>query len=304
MTSPDVAAYARAYLRGGLSVFPLDPDSKRPFGAENNRPAKWQRFQSGRMSLNEADIVFKPLHDGRVPNIAIICGAVSGNLAVVDLDNAEAVRAFLAAYPDTLSRTKVARTGKGIHVYTRTDEPMRKGYMVVPGKFDEHGQPVRLGIDLQAEESYVVAPPSLHPSGARYRWVNPDVKGIGRYTVAEIRDIAERLGGKWTQATRGTAAGGHERGSERHPMGWISKLLLAGPGLHDGDGRNRSLTSLMGYFRSRVPYDIGYAIAELWNNSCADPQDEDDVRTIVSSVYRYNTPAEHEEPDGYEDLPV
>ena len=39
------------------------------------------------------------------------------------------------------------------------------------------------GIDLQGEGHYVVAPPSLHPSGKRYRWA--EGQGIDELSIAD-----------------------------------------------------------------------------------------------------------------------
>lgn len=300
----NVSLYARAYRKAGLSIFPLDPGSKRPFGAERGRAMKWEHYQRAIASENEIAGWWAPLYDGRVPNIAIVGGAVSGNLAVLDFDDLELFARFTALYPGIVQATKIARTGKGFHVYLRTDEPMHKGYAIVPGKFDATGLPIRLGLDLQAEEAYVVAPPSLHESGARYEWANPSVRRIGQTTVEMVRSVAEKLGGRWTRSVLGKAAEGLPAASGGHPWGWISTLLLAGPSMVDGSGRNRSLTALMGYFRSHLPLDLGYALAELWNNSCAEPMDESEVRTIVHSVYRYNAETGQVPDQDYEDLPV
>jgi hypothetical protein len=56
-----------------------------------------------------------------------------------------------------VNNTWVAKTARGYHVYLRTKEPPR------PAHYDK--------IDIKGEGSVVLAPPSVHPSGARYRWI-------------------------------------------------------------------------------------------------------------------------------------
>jgi hypothetical protein len=85
-------------------------------------------------------------------NIGIVTGAASGGLAVVDLDGP--APASLRHPP-----TPIVRTSRGQHVYTRATVPSRA---------------LSCG-DLKSEGGYVVAPPSISPTGARYEWlIRPD----------------------------------------------------------------------------------------------------------------------------------
>jgi bifunctional DNA primase/polymerase-like protein/primase-like protein len=291
-------AFAQAYHKAGLSIFPLDPRSKRPLGAEQERPMSWSAFQKQRIHPNHLEGWFgKPLYDGSVPNLAIVCGAVSGNLAVLDFDNGDVWAKFFSLFPDVIERTKVAATGKGYHVYVKLPEPIAKGYAL--GKDGK-----RLGLDLQGEGSYVVAPPSIHPDGARYQWINPEQRRIGRYTSTEVLALAERLGGTWTTDERQKRRYAHRTSPQGHSPGpqpnWISSTLLAGQRFHDGDGRNSELTKLMGFFRNHLPIDIGYAIAYLWAKSCSDPLEDSEIETIVNSVYRYGSPEPEAEQEAEE----
>jgi RecA-family ATPase len=89
-------------------------------------------------------------------NAGIVTGAVSG-LIVLDLDNAEAIA---EAEKRGLPETVTVQTGKGRHVYFR-----HCGGQVSnrAGLFP--------GADLRGDGGFVVAPGSVHPSGAVYRWL-------------------------------------------------------------------------------------------------------------------------------------
>ncbi len=67
---------------------------------------------------------------------------------------------------DELPGTATSRTGRGRHLIYRTSIPIRPKVGV-----REH-------VDLRGPASYIVVPPSLHISGARYVWVVPIEDGI------------------------------------------------------------------------------------------------------------------------------
>jgi len=110
------------------NIIPLKPNSKQPL-------IRWKEYQTKR-------------YEGEFPegcNFAVICGEVSGNLVVVDFDDLRLYEEFFA---DVTTFTVQSQSG-GVHLYFYATKPLRK----IP-KFK--GFP----IDVQAEGSYVVIPPS------------------------------------------------------------------------------------------------------------------------------------------------
>ena len=115
-------------------------------------------------------------------NVAIATGAVSG-IFVVDADGPDAERKL---HRLDLPATVTAMTARGRHLYFKyPNTPVRN----TAGK-------IAPGIDTRGDGGYVLAPPSIHPSGALYRWA-------GARTVAAAPDqliakISERANGKAT----------------------------------------------------------------------------------------------------------
>lgn len=145
---------ALRYASLGMRVFPVKPRGKVPivrggFKAASVAPSQietwWARWPEA--------------------NIGIATGHASGVL-VIDLDGLEALTSFKrlhgASSKEPLPRTPVVVTARGWHIYFAMEcgEPIRSS----TGQDDEKG------IDVRADGGYVLAPPSIHPSGHVYTW--------------------------------------------------------------------------------------------------------------------------------------
>lgn len=111
-------------------------------------------------------------------NLAVRCGSVSG-LVVLDVDprhgGTESLSRLIAengALPDTVT---CQTGGGGVHFY-----------------FRHPGTPLETwkdsGLELRIENVYVVAPPSVHPSGLDYRWSLDPASN----TLAELPEYLKR----------------------------------------------------------------------------------------------------------------
>jgi hypothetical protein len=141
-----VIAAALDFHRRGWCVIPV-------LAANKKSSISWKLYQTTRPSESQ---VRKWFGAGK-SNIGLICGAVSGGLTVLDFDDAGLYRAWAADHPDLAATLPTVRTDRGYHVYCRSGLAKSK-------QLD--------GIDLKAS-GYVLAPPSIHPSGSSYRWINP-----------------------------------------------------------------------------------------------------------------------------------
>lgn len=137
--------YAHNYINKGFSLIPLRPRDKKP------AIPSWKIYQERQTSEAE---VYQWFGNGSKYNIAIVTGEISG-ITVVDLDTPEAV-AF--AQKNNFPKTPRQRTGKGYHLIYKYKEGTRNFQ-----KRDDLP-----GIDLRSDGGYIVAAPSIHPSGQQY----------------------------------------------------------------------------------------------------------------------------------------
>lgn len=136
------AAYA--YIEAGCSIIPC----------RSKRPAifQWDEYKTRRSHNGN---VRYWLQADRMQQIGLICGAVSGNLVVLDVDSMQACEAFESAFP-LLIHTLTIRSGsgRGRHYYFYADQLPINTWLQ--------------GVELRADGAYVVAAPSPHKSGHRY----------------------------------------------------------------------------------------------------------------------------------------
>ena len=97
--------------------------------------------------------------------------AVPSGFVAVDVDGPEGIEA-LRARGYALPETATVETGRGHHYLYRTAERIGPKTALLPK------------VDLRGPGSYLVAPPSLHCSGRRYRWLREPEDGI-----AEVNKI-------------------------------------------------------------------------------------------------------------------
>lgn len=182
---PSMLDAALAYAEQGLSIIPSHPQTKRPFWPRlpqvehprqpGEKKAAWKPFQT---RIAEPAMIRYWFRDN-YPNVSVVCGQVSGGLVVFDFDYEADVTlpSWLEVIGPTLSQLfPIGRSGRGYHVYLRV-----AGTRIATEKvaFNEDGE---LLIEVKAEGGLVQAPPSLHPSGSRYRWLRGNPRQIPTLT--------------------------------------------------------------------------------------------------------------------------
>ncbi len=114
-------------------------------------------------------------------NIAVLTGR-KHNLVIIDVDYPQGGKASMRRLD--LPQTLTAQTGNGIHLY----------YRHPGGKVPTSAGRLAPGIDVKGEYSFATAPPSLHYSGRRYRWLNADaeIADLPPTTVEALRALPNR----------------------------------------------------------------------------------------------------------------
>lgn len=237
---------AITYAAHGLKSFPLPTKSKIP--SPGSRGFKDATADGG--VLHRRFVAAGP-----DANIAIATG---DGLLILDIDSstAEAWLEERAVAGDRLPRTWVATSGKGRHIYLRIDRPVRSTPLAKVAGFAEEGSRVK------AEGGYVLAPPSVHPDGPVYAWVD--------------QPAAIAAAPTWLLALLD-----EPRAAPRQDMS-------AGAPFPEG-GRNSGLAAEAGRLRRRglSPAAIEAELRELNRTRCRPPLDDDEVLAVARSVSRY-----------------
>jgi hypothetical protein len=150
---------ARDYLERGLSVLPARSVDPRNPTREKVPLIEWKPYQKRLPKISELKAWFT---DGcKADGIAIVGGAVSGNLVVRDFDVPGAYEEWAKQYEDIAEILPTVKAFRGYHVYSRVRRAeLLKSYKCPDGEY-------------RAEGLYVLAPPSMHPEGIPYEWFIP-----------------------------------------------------------------------------------------------------------------------------------
>lgn len=145
----DLVAAARAYVKLGLSVIPVRADGSKAAAV------KWGEYMERAPTDDELAGWFAP---HKPVGIAVVCGKVSGNLAVLDFESEGAWfhwhgRAGQLGITDLYAGFPLVRTPKGgRHLYCRVSEGAVAG-----GKLAMRAKNETL-IEVRGQGNYVLAP--------------------------------------------------------------------------------------------------------------------------------------------------
>jgi hypothetical protein len=243
------------YLRRRWSAIPIIAKSKRPM-------VPWTPFQEKAPTAEQLKGWFATRPDA---NIGIVTGAVSG-LVVLDIDvghgGADSLAGLEAHYRKLPPTVEAETGGGGRHFYFRH-----------PGGMVRNRAGIAPGIDLRGDGGMIVAPPSVHPSGRRYRWA--DGRAPGETALAAMPDWLLR---RARAGDERTAGGGH-------PLAHWRRLVREGVG--EGQ-RNNSIASLAGHLLWRgVDPAVALDLLLCWNRErCRPSLDDDEVAQVVDSIAR------------------
>ena len=147
---------ALTYAARGWHVFPLLERDKRP------------RFAGAyKRATTDAAQIRRWWRQWPEANIGLATGAVSG-VWVLDVDGEQGEQSWVqlvrpwGGAPDT----RMVATSKGYHLYWRLGSAADPGRRIG----------ARPGLDVIGGQGYLLAPPSVHPSGRVYAWMDDQVE--------------------------------------------------------------------------------------------------------------------------------
>lgn len=228
------------YVNNGWSVLPVKPEEKRPY------MTNWLQYNRMRATKEMVENWFRNLSGA---GVGIVTGKIS-NLVVLDVENycKIPIEELLKKYPTQL----YSRTGSGgYHLFYQYPTNVSKVSNRV-GIFE--------GADLRADGGFIVLPPTRHPSGGVYEWIEKGIPGAFPVALLDLRS---------------------------QPMvqneGWITESLR---GVSEG-GRNDTCARLAGYFfKKGMTYDVVEALLLDWNERNDPPLPVNEVRTTLKSIER------------------
>lgn len=243
----EILSAALRYLEGGFCPIPMNRETKRP-------AIPWKPYQSRLPSEDEVREWFSVLDP---PGIGIVCGAVSGGLLVVDVDD------LTGGWPTpdqalTLDGPRVSTPRGGYHVWLRTDQTL--------GNTVSQLAP---GIDTRGNAGVVVAPPTCRPDGTAYAWQTPAPK-----TVEDLPEVP-----RWLLDALQT----QPPATEDAPTNNYADLLT---GVEAGQ-RNDAAARIVGHL---LAAGVERAVIDLtmtaWNAKNRPPLPAEELNAVVTSIAR------------------
>jgi hypothetical protein len=234
------------YVNSGWSILPVKPEEKRPY------MTNWLQYMKSRAPLKTVENWFNSLTGA---GVGVVTGKIS-NIIVLDVESycQTPIEELLKMYPTHL----IARSGSGgWHLYYQYPQGVSKVANRV-GIFE--------GADLRADGGFIVLPPTRHPSGNLYSWVEQGMPGVFPKALLDIE-------AKPTTTNEG----------------WITEALH---GVSEG-GRNDTCARLAGYFfKKGLNSDIVEALLLEWNEKNDPPLPVKEVRTTLKSIERSHSGAD------------
>lgn len=234
---PDMLAHALELSRKGFTVIPIHPKGKEP------AIPSWAEYQKIRPTEKQIRAWWKDMPDA---NIAIITGRAS-RVVVVDLDSTEYYERFISTFPTGF----VAKTSKGYHLY----------YMYPNGYSDWlSGNPPIKNMDFRGDGGYVIAPPSIHSSGAKYEWVS--LESFGALPPDIVTLVKQHQQTSKVSAIFSNGLVPNQEVRTANDTKWVTDLMSNGS---PNGQRNQDLARLAGYFFGKgLPEDLVVMMLTRW----------------------------------------
>lgn len=143
----------------------------------------WRNAQFTRLNRDDESSGLRTVFAGQC-NIAIMCGRTSGNLFVIDCES----RGAFLYHINKLRKRKIpiwaAKTARGGHIYLQAKDGEVQN--IPSGTLHE--------AEIRGCNGYVLAPPSIHPSGKSYEWIIQEGKKPAQVNSKEINWLQDKSG--------------------------------------------------------------------------------------------------------------
>jgi acyl-CoA-binding protein len=233
-----VLGYAEKYRKLGFSTIPIKPDgSKQP-------PLKWREYQNDPACPETLQRWFD---DGSAMGIAVVCGEVSGNLEILDVDRPDLRQPFEQQLEEIapnllakLTQVQTPRDEDARHYWYRCSDLISGSQKLT---VNETGKDT--WIETKAEGGYVLAPGSpgsCHKTGRTYRYFGgpkfSQISVLSPEEVETIHAVARSFDKRPPEQTQPSSSGRKTTGENRpgddfnqraewaeilEPHGWVAE---------------------------------------------------------------------------------
>lgn len=251
------------YQKLGFNLIPIADGTKQPIANFD-----LNSHYDGKKSTEEQ--IQDWFFTGSTRNVGIVCGKTSNYLVVIDIDNEKNWQKLKPYFPITLT----IGTSRGVQLYYFSDR------LVKSRKFSE------LEMEIRAERNYVVAPPSLHPSGVSYTIISRPESGSPITTITgDFQEEFLKIVSKDNELK--------EKAQKLHDKVNVMQLMN---GVKQGS-RNEAAIRIASWFRKRgITKDEALKQLILWNGKNQPPFEGEELtqmeRTLNSAYdkepYEYN----------------
>lgn len=259
--------HIKFYCELGLNIIPVfSPSTGNP-----KIPAldRWIAYTK-RLSTNAEHSLWWKYSDVE-NNIGVVTGSISGNLLVVDIDDAETYNVLQKTH-QRFSDTLICKTGKGYHLYYFLNDDVV--HRTITFQFNDKTH------HMKCEGGFVVAPPSIHASGNRYEFI--EMRSPSYVNFDDIKQSIIDAGCTFTS---------DEKELKDRPVTWASELVKK---INTGE-RNTRAAQLCGLLIRKFMHDPEFilGLVEAWNHYyCNPPLSTQEIENLVSGEYRRYGPSE------------
>ena len=226
-----------------------------PIGSNKKPLIPWKEFQSRKPTPDE---VKQWCERPGITGIAIVTGKISG-LTVLDVESGIDISTL-----DIPNTPTVKTGGGGYHFY----------FSNTGNDFNNFAR-FREKMDIRGEGGYVVAPPSLHPSGGQYLWdksLDTPLATMPQWLINEL---------------------------EKKPLEKGKSLQRIGEGVQQGQ-RNEAAAQYVGGLLTEIPMEQWendvWPQLKKWNLKCRPPLPEVELRSVYDSICQREAQKQAPEP--------
>ncbi|MCK4388079.1 MAG: bifunctional DNA primase/polymerase [Dehalococcoidia bacterium] len=268
------------YKQLGLRVIPMK------YGEKTTYLEHWKPYQQRAPTLEEEASWF---NEGKESNVGIICGGASQGLVTLCFNTKDGAETFYGdIWEQVRKQAIVVGTKRGPHVYLRSDKPIKSEIIAWQG--------VGSWLEIRGDGNYIIAPPSLHPSGIKYRFLSEC------HTIMKVTDLDDFI----TKRLKELGISRERDAQVKAGESWVTEALKGvGHGIRDV-----TCTRLAGYFKNSLSMGVTTSILKDWATRCEQPPvaptsfTDADVEKCVTSVYQYGEPIEEPEEEQVQPLLV